>query len=286
MLVKLGENDVKTVEDLAGCATDDLVGWTERKDGETLKHAGFLDGFDLSREEAEAMIMAARVKAGWIDAAGCPSRSTRRGRAAACCGVSSEERLDDAFAGDGETACRRSDPPQHRARRTRRPGADLHRHARERAPEEMIRFVLGAGRRVVPDLRRKLPGRGVWVTARADDRRSGGSAASVFARAFKANGQGAPTPGRRRRRACSSATALQSLSLANKAGCRRRLRQGRGGDRQRRRRGARFTPATRAPDGVRKLGQALRRRCGGEASSPRINLFGPANWIWHWAGQM
>ena len=26
MLVKLGENDVKTVEDLAGCATDDLVG--------------------------------------------------------------------------------------------------------------------------------------------------------------------------------------------------------------------------------------------------------------------
>ena len=35
MLVKLGENGIKTVEDLAGCATDDLVGWTERKDGET-----------------------------------------------------------------------------------------------------------------------------------------------------------------------------------------------------------------------------------------------------------
>src|SRR5690606_22737123 len=32
MLVKFGENDIKTVEDLAGCATDDLVGWTERKD--------------------------------------------------------------------------------------------------------------------------------------------------------------------------------------------------------------------------------------------------------------
>ena len=31
MLVKLGQNDVKTVEDLAGCATDDLVGWTERE---------------------------------------------------------------------------------------------------------------------------------------------------------------------------------------------------------------------------------------------------------------
>ena len=34
MLVALGENDIKTVEDLAGCATDDLAGWTERKDGE------------------------------------------------------------------------------------------------------------------------------------------------------------------------------------------------------------------------------------------------------------
>ncbi len=68
MLVKLGENDVKTVEDLAGCATDDLTGWSERKDGETVKHVGFLDGLDVSREEAEALIMAARVKAGWIDA--------------------------------------------------------------------------------------------------------------------------------------------------------------------------------------------------------------------------
>jgi transcription termination/antitermination protein NusA len=67
MLVKLGENDVKTVEDLAGCATDDLVGWTERKDGgEPTKHKGFLDGIDISREEAEAMIMQARVQAGWI----------------------------------------------------------------------------------------------------------------------------------------------------------------------------------------------------------------------------
>ena len=33
MLVKFGENDIKSVEDLAGCATDDLVGWTERKEG-------------------------------------------------------------------------------------------------------------------------------------------------------------------------------------------------------------------------------------------------------------
>jgi transcription termination/antitermination protein NusA len=67
MLVKLGENDVKTVEDLAGCATDDLVGWTERKEGaEPVKHSGFFDGIEISRDEAEAMIMQARLKAGWI----------------------------------------------------------------------------------------------------------------------------------------------------------------------------------------------------------------------------
>jgi transcription termination/antitermination protein NusA len=69
MLVKFGENDVKTIEDLAGCATDDLVGWSERKDGETTKNPGFLDGLEITRDEAEALIMAARVKAGWVEEA-------------------------------------------------------------------------------------------------------------------------------------------------------------------------------------------------------------------------
>jgi len=66
MLVKLGENGVKTVEDLAGCATDDLTGWTERKDGESKHEPGFFDGLDVAREEAEALIMQARLKAGWV----------------------------------------------------------------------------------------------------------------------------------------------------------------------------------------------------------------------------
>ena len=68
MLVSLGENDVKTLEDLAGCATDDLVGWSERQNNETVRHSGFLDGFELSREDAESIIMDARIKAGWIEA--------------------------------------------------------------------------------------------------------------------------------------------------------------------------------------------------------------------------
>jgi N utilization substance protein A len=66
IMVKLGENDVKSVEDFAGCATDDLLGWTERKDGEAVRNAGYLEGFELTPEEAEAMIMQARLKVGWI----------------------------------------------------------------------------------------------------------------------------------------------------------------------------------------------------------------------------
>ncbi len=71
MMVALGDNGVKTVEDLADCATDDLIGWTERKkekDSEAVRHKGFLDGFDVDRKGAEEMIMSARVLAGWIKA--------------------------------------------------------------------------------------------------------------------------------------------------------------------------------------------------------------------------
>jgi N utilization substance protein A len=67
MLVAFGENEIKNVEDLAGCATDDLVGYTEGRGPDAVRTAGILDGFDVSKADAEAMIMAARVKAGWIE---------------------------------------------------------------------------------------------------------------------------------------------------------------------------------------------------------------------------
>ena len=67
MLVKLGENEVKTIEDLAGCATDDLVGWSERKNAESIQHAGYFDGLQMPRADAEKLIVQARVKAGWIE---------------------------------------------------------------------------------------------------------------------------------------------------------------------------------------------------------------------------
>ncbi len=66
MLVALGKDDIKTMEDFAGCAADDLIGWTERKDGETTRFPGALDEFKIPRVDADAMVMQARVKAGWV----------------------------------------------------------------------------------------------------------------------------------------------------------------------------------------------------------------------------
>src|SRR5882672_208422 len=66
MLVSLGENGIKTLEDLAGCASDDLLGYVENKGNERVRIPGALDGFDLAAEEINDIIMKARVKAGWV----------------------------------------------------------------------------------------------------------------------------------------------------------------------------------------------------------------------------
>ncbi|PYE89223.1 transcription termination factor NusA [Phyllobacterium leguminum] len=66
MLVALGEDGVKSVEDFAGYAVDELVGWRERKEGETTTHSGVLSSFEVSRADAEQMVLTARLKCGWI----------------------------------------------------------------------------------------------------------------------------------------------------------------------------------------------------------------------------
>ncbi len=68
MAVALGENGVKSLEDLAGCATDDLIGWNETVNGERKRQVGFLESFGLNADDANAIVMAARVAAGWIEA--------------------------------------------------------------------------------------------------------------------------------------------------------------------------------------------------------------------------
>jgi N utilization substance protein A len=59
-------NSIKSIEDLADCATDDLDGWSESKDGKTIRHAGILERFRVSCKDCETIIINARIKAGWI----------------------------------------------------------------------------------------------------------------------------------------------------------------------------------------------------------------------------
>ena len=69
MAVALGEAGVKTLEDLADLATDELRGAFETREGERVRQPGALESFHLSIEDAEQIILRARVAAGWIDAA-------------------------------------------------------------------------------------------------------------------------------------------------------------------------------------------------------------------------
>jgi predicted RNA-binding protein YlxR (DUF448 family) len=57
--------------------------------------------------------------------------------------------------------------------------------------EQLIRFVVGPDQAVVPDLKRKLPGRGAWVTARRDVLAMAVKR-GAFARAFRADVKAAP----------------------------------------------------------------------------------------------
>ncbi|MCF6221788.1 MAG: transcription termination factor NusA [Robiginitomaculum sp.] len=66
MAVAFGENEVKTVEDVAGLIPDDLRGYNEMIDGERVHEDGILESFGLSNDVAQDMIMQARVLAGWI----------------------------------------------------------------------------------------------------------------------------------------------------------------------------------------------------------------------------
>jgi uncharacterized protein len=83
-------------------------------------------------------------------------------------------------------------------------------------PEAMLRFALGPDGSVVPDIRRKLPGRGVW-TRLSFDTVSRAAAKQAFSRAFRAKVE-APAALAETVGALLERDALQSLSIANKAG--------------------------------------------------------------------
>jgi len=67
MLEALAKDDVKTLEDFATCADWELAGGWTTVNGERVKDDGALEPFDVSLEDAQTMIMTARVMLGWVD---------------------------------------------------------------------------------------------------------------------------------------------------------------------------------------------------------------------------
>jgi N utilization substance protein A len=83
MAVALGEKGVKTIEDLADLATDEVRGGYESQNGERVRVAGVLEQFQLAVEDAEMLILRARVAAGWIDASELEPPAVEEGEPAA-----------------------------------------------------------------------------------------------------------------------------------------------------------------------------------------------------------
>ena len=69
MLEALAKDDVKTLEDFATCADWELAGGWTTVEGERVKDDGILEPFEITLEQAQDLVMSARIQLGWIDPA-------------------------------------------------------------------------------------------------------------------------------------------------------------------------------------------------------------------------
>lgn len=67
MILALAEDDVKSLEDFATCADWELAGGWTSVEGQRVKDDGILEPFDMSLEEAQILVMNARIQLGWVD---------------------------------------------------------------------------------------------------------------------------------------------------------------------------------------------------------------------------
>jgi len=67
MILALAEDGVKSLEDFATCADWELAGGWTTVDGQRVKDDGLLESFGVSLEEAQDLIMSARIMLGWVD---------------------------------------------------------------------------------------------------------------------------------------------------------------------------------------------------------------------------
>jgi predicted RNA-binding protein YlxR (DUF448 family) len=128
------------------------------------------------------------------------------------------ERLPESWVGKEKRPLRQDlATPQHDARDEADDAVRRCALTRERLPkEDLIRFVLAPSGEIVPDLKERLPGRGVWVTA-AHDRVAEAAKRNVFGRALKTEAT-VPAELALKLDRLLAENALGALALANKAG--------------------------------------------------------------------
>ena len=164
-------------------------------------------------------------------------------------------------------ATRRARRRTAQARRRQRSGSASSTRA-VKPVDDLIRFVVGPDGAVVPDLKRKLPGRGLWVTADRATLDGRGRAQGVRARLQARRPRRARIWSDQTERLLERA-ALDALAIAGKAGqvvagfgkVEAALARERG-------RGL-LHAADAAADGVRKLDGALRRQRDGRRDRSR-----------------
>jgi predicted RNA-binding protein YlxR (DUF448 family) len=139
------------------------------------------------------------------------------------------------------------------------------RHAHGASGRGLIRFVVGPDGEAVPDLKRKLPGRGVWVTATRDALEEA-IKRKALARGFKRDVR--LRRSREQHRAISERAVLDALAMAGKAGLvAAGFTKGRGGAGAMRR----SSPSCMRPRLRRRGPQARCGRCGaGIPASPSL----------------
>ncbi len=139
MLVTLAENGIKTLDDFAGLAGDELIEMLAASDK---------GGVKLELDDANALIMAARAH--WFEQTGADAGAAPQGVSAT---AAAERRAPEA----GEVPMT-APAPQRRCIVT----------GEVRDRDTLVRVVVAPDGAIVPDIEARLPGRGLWLTPRRD----------------------------------------------------------------------------------------------------------------------
>jgi hypothetical protein len=131
-----------------------------------------------------------------------------------------------------------------------------------RPVSDLIRFVIGPEGDAVPDIKHKLPGRGIWVTA-TQDALGEAIRRKAFARGFKREVR-LPSDLLARTERQLERAALDALAVAGKAGLVAAGFTKVEAALEREQTAALLHAAEASAEGIRKLDTALRRRAGGQ----------------------